>query len=435
MRVAGGRQATVGVRLRIAGLVTGGVLPAIALATPGDLDPNFNGTGTRVIEFNMLPAVQAGANGMALQADGKIVLAIYHEVLDSSSFAVMRLNPDGSPDPGFAGGLVVRQFGGGPAEALAVAVQQDGKIVAGGFVEFNGESKMVVVRFNPDGTPDADFGGDFSFDGLAVADFGPMNESGALAVALQKDGRIVAAGVAREGGELNFALARFASSGRLDPGFSADGKVVTDFGDNEFARAVAVQKDGRLVAAGTSNEDFAVARYLSNGGLDRSFGAGGKVVTDFGGVDRTLDQANALALQPDGRILVAGGTRGAGNLNLALARYQKNGRLDRSFDRDGRVTSDLTVVSLAFGVALQQGGRFLVGGVGASNNDLDFLVARYQKNGRLDPSFGNGGFVTTDLGGDEIGNALALQQDGKALLAGARNQAGTQIALARYLAR
>jgi uncharacterized delta-60 repeat protein len=410
-------------------LLATGTLWARELAAAGDLDTTFNQTGRFVTAFG--PAItDARANAVAVQPDGKIVLAIKRDVQQNPTFALMRLNPDGSLDNTFSVGIVVVDLGGAEAEARAVAVQKDGKIVAAGYGVFGPSIRFVVARLNPDGSPDTSF----DVDGVALADFGPGKTAVGFAVSVQKDGKIVVAGGAGDPGFLDFALARFTPDGRLDPSFSRDGKVTTDFGDDERSFALAIQKDGKIVAAGGTGEDgadFELARYQKNGRLDRSFGGDGKVTTDFGGEEL----ANALVIQKDGRLVVAGFSEAADQGAIALARYQKDGRLDRSFDGDGKVLTDFGFHSLAFGVGIEPDGRIVVAGAATPGTEFDFLVARYQANGQPDPSFSTDGWLTTDFGDGDLAFGVAIQPDGRIVAAGMTGENQGQVAVARYLAQ
>ncbi len=401
-----------------------------ALAAVGDLDPSFNQTGRLTTSF-----VGAGVRALdaAVQQDGTIVLAVQHQAVELS-FALMRLAPDGAPLPTISGGGLIFPggVGGPPAQARPVAVHEDDKIVLAGSGSFGGTSRLVVARLNADGTADSSFAGD---GGVGVS-FGPGSTSSANAVAIQRDGRIIAAGQVSVAGTSDFALARFNPDGSPDLTFGGDGTVNTDFGGDAVCLAVSVQKDGKIVAAGTENEDnFAIARYAQDGTLDSSFGAGtGRVITDFGGED----SCEGLAIQKDGKIVAVGSSNANVGFEVAIARYQKNGRLDRTFDRDGRLLSGLGNASGARDVALQTNGRIVVAGfvIGAGVG-TDFLVARYQQNGRLDRSFGDGGVVTTDFGGSDSATGVAIQRDGRILAAGGHSTtaSGAEVAVARYLAR
>ncbi|HQH86392.1 MAG TPA: tandem-95 repeat protein, partial [Anaerolineaceae bacterium] len=202
--------------------------------------------------------------------------------------------------------------------AHAVAVQADGKIVAAGYTENGSTYDFALARYNSDGSLDTTFSG----DGLLTTDFGSDSDY-ACAVALQADGKIVAAGSADNGSNTDFALARYNPDGSLDITFSGDGKLTNDFGSGyDHAQAVAVQADGKIVAAGYasngSNDDFALARYNPDGSLDTTFSGDGLLTTAFGSGN---DGADAVAVQADGKIVAAGSAYNGSNLDFALARY------------------------------------------------------------------------------------------------------------------
>lgn len=401
------------------GVLTGILAAGLALAAAGDLDPGFNQTGKFSIMFS--PTTYTEANGVAVQTDGRIVVPLRFTSNDVDYFALMRLTAGGSLDSGFGDGVVLPLLSASAARAQAVALQKDGKIVAVGAEVVGALARFVVVRLNADGSRDSSFGS----DGVAKADVAPGRASVAYAVAIQKDGKLVAAGTAGD----DFAVVRFNPDGTLDPTFSGDGTVITDFGDEEGCHGVAIQRDGRIVAAGsTRGGGFALACYTPDGRLDRSFGRKGKVTTTFGGDD----QASGLALQNDGKIVLVGSSYTTAS-RIAMARYERDGRLDRSFGKNGRVISDIGGYSAANAVVIQPDGRLVVAGSGVANNSFDFLVARYRKNGLLDPSFGGNGWVTTDFADQESASGVALQPDGKIVAAGVLSGGETQIAAARYL--
>ncbi|MFC8450639.1 calcium-binding protein [Kitasatospora sp. NPDC057223] len=403
-----------------AGLALVLAVPGLALAAPGDLDPGFGTGGTVLTDFG---GGSDEARAVAVQSDGRIVAVGYAGNFDD--FALTRYNTDGSLDTGFGtGGRVTTDFNGGSDEAQAVAVQSDGRIVVAGRSEVpeGGFNWFSLARYNTDGSLDTGFG----TGGRVVVDFGTGGVDEAFGVAVQSDGRIVAAGVT--GGD--FALARLAADGSLDTGFGTGGRVTTDFsGGADQARAVAVQPDGRIVAAGyTGNSvgdyDFALARYTANGSPDTGFDGDGKVTTSFGGVEF----GHAVAVQPDGRIVAAGYTGG----DFALARYNTNGSLDGGFGTGGRVTTDFGRSEVAYAVAVQSDGRIVVAGDTVAVDLSDFALARYNVNGSLDTGFSGDGRVTTDFnGGLDHGLATAVQSDGRILAAGYGGP-GHDFALARY---
>jgi len=212
---------------------------------------------------------------------------------------------------------------------------------------------------------DGDLDVTFGNDGIVTTDFGGADEG--RAVALQKDGKIVVAGVTAGLYPLpsDFAVARYNKDGNLDMSFGVGGKVINDFGGNDEGLAVVLQKDGKIVVAGESDDDFAIARYNTDGSLDLTFGTGGKVTTDFGGVD----EGRAVALQKDGKIVVAGASDG----DFAVARYNTDGSLDLTFGTGGKVINDFGGNNQGFAVALQKDDKIVVAGI----LDVNFAVVRY----------------------------------------------------------
>ena len=216
--------------------------------------------------------------------------------------------------------------------------------------------------------------------------------------------------------------AALAAPGQLDGRFATGGKVRTDVGGIDWAAGVAIAPGGDVVVAGGSGSDAAVARYDAAGRLDPTFGGGGTVVTDLGGDDA----ADALVVQRDGKVVVAG-HRGP---DLALARYSLDGRLDRSFGRDGIVVTDLGATERALRLLLRPDGRLVVGG---SRPD-GLVLARYLRDGRLDARFGRNGTVVTRTPGIDWRSA-ALGRDGTIVAVGARITTGPAQAMALAVAR
>ena len=273
---------------------------------------------------------------------------------------------------------------------------------------------------------------------MQTTDFG-ADDAGA-AVAIQADGRIVVAGQSGN----NVALARYTAAGVLDPSFSGDGRLTTDFGGFDAGRDVAIGADGKIVVAGASDTsddgtptaDFALARYLGDGALDTSFSRDGRQTTDFGG---TYDSGEGVAVLADGRIVVAGHGSAVDSFgsyfpsDFELARYDASGTLDPSFSGDGRQTTDFGGDEFGYGVALQPNGRIVAFGKAASA----FALARYNADGSLDTGFAGDGRQTTDvtlLASNVVGVDGVLQADGKLVAVGATAGLGgiTDFSLARY---
>jgi uncharacterized delta-60 repeat protein len=409
------------------------MMPGQAHAAPGDLDPTFDTDGKSGV--GLAPGSDFG-NAVAIQADGKIVLA-GHGTGGTGDMIVLRFNTDGSPDTSFGtGGFVVTDFSGASDRANAVAIQADGKIVAAG----SSDTFFALVRYNPDGTLDTSFG-EFG-DGKVRTDVSGGGAAQVNGIAIQSDQKIVVAG--RSGDQLastlDFAVLRYNTDGTLDTSFGAGGGTNVDFfSGNDAAFALLIQADGKIVAAGSASRgdatspDFALVRLTMNGSLDTTYGTGGKVATDF---SSSLDGIYGIALQTDGKIVAAGFTfiASEANDNFALARYNANGTLDTSFGTGGKVITDINpVTDEAHAVVVESDGHIIAGGIAGPSGDLDFALARYDSSGSLDSSFGTNGTVTTVFTStDDVINGLALQADGK-LVAGGLSGSGQAFALARYL--
>lgn len=269
---------------------------------------------------------------------------------------------------------------------------------------------------------------------------------------LQPDGKILVGGYfIIKYQTTNFAVGRYNSDGAVDTSFGEGGKVTTQFyGGHDEIHALALQSDGKIVAVGQvswgGNDYYAVlARYDSNGNLDTSFGNNGKVTTDFSPNDgMKYHRLYAVAVQPDGKIVAGGATRHYGDWDsFAIARYN-NGSPDLTFGNAGQVTMKvLGLNASASGLALQPDGKFFAGGCATTSYDCSsgasFALVHYNSNGSLDPTFGSNGTVVTQIGGyGESASAIALQSDGKVVLAGSSKYASANccdynFALARYL--
>lgn len=405
-------------------------------ANPGTLDPTFDGDGRVTTDLGG----RDSAGGIVIQPDGKIVAAGFGAGPGEFDFAVARYNSDGSLDTSWGGdGTVNTDFATSDDRGWALARQPDGKIVVAGqtFVTpsvGSGHLDFALVRYNSDGSLDTSFSG----DGKVNTDLGVGETDAALGVALQSDGKIVAAGYVRNLfpdplGPADFAVARYNADGTPDNTFGVGGKITTDFGqDHDEASAVLIQSDGRIVAGGfafSGTFDFGLARYNTDGTPDLGWGGDGTVLTNFGGTD----SATGLALQSDGRIVAAGSTNLSGSVDMALARYNTNGSLDTGFDGDGMVTTDFGGDDSASDVALQTDGKIVTAGSRLVGT-YDFALGRYLPNGSLDPLWSGDGKVTTDFGGgSDIGFGVAIQADGKIVAAGcAFCLEAYDFALARY---
>jgi uncharacterized delta-60 repeat protein len=275
----------------------------------------------------------------------------------------------------------------------------------------------------------------FSADGWLLTNFAGSMDNGYAVVIQPTDGKVLVAG-SFDGTTLNFGLARFNPDGSLDDTFDGDGRVVTDFsGTDEDAYAMALQPDGKIILAGTTSNigtrnDFAVVRYNPNGSLDTSFGGDGLVTTDVLG---NVDYASGVVLQADNKIVVAGYSWNGTNYDFTLVRYNPDGGLDGGFSDDGKVSTDFGKSDYAYAI-IRTGDKLVVAGKSGTGSGEDFALARYNANGSLDTSFDTDGKVVTDfLSGLDRGRALIQQADGKLVVTGwAVDGTNYNIALARY---
>jgi uncharacterized delta-60 repeat protein len=330
---------------------------------------------------------------------------------------------DGDLDTSFGGGdgiVTTLLAGTDDNDSYSVVIQGDGKIVVAGyswtFSSFR--SDFALVRYNTDGTLDTDFG----TGGQVTTNFGSNSEI--RSIALQSDGKIVAAGFSAN----NFTVARYETNGDLDNTFSGDGKLTTDLGSSDEIQSIAIQSDGKIVAAGNSGNNFAIARYETDGDLDNTFSGDGKLTTDLGS---SLESFESVVLQSDGKIVAAGYSDG----NFAVVRYETDGDLDNTFSGDGKLTTNLGAMEGVNSIAIQSDGKIVAAGYIDNAGIYLMAVARYNTDGTLDLTFSGDGIQTTAAGSSEdSATSIALQTDGKIVTAGYSDYgSGYEFAVVRYL--
>lgn len=403
-------------------------------AAGGELDPTFDRDGRRVF----LSSVSEDRGlAVAVQPNGKIVVVGDTDLFGALDVLVMRFHANGSADSTFDNdGRRIYNEPGAEDHGRAVAVQtNDGKIVAAGYSNLFGRNNALLLRFNADGRLDPTFDN----DGRRLFDSGV--EDRIQAVAIQPwDSRIVVAGYSKELGEEDILVMRFNADGSLDSSFHHDGRVIIDGSGDNRAQAIALQADRKIVVAGylrgPGGNDFRIIRLNANGSLDSRFaGSGQTSISGFGGDDRAL----AVALQPIGqetKIVVAGYTNVFGTHDFAVARLNANGTLDDSFNLNGRLIITERGDNRAQAVAVQADGKIILAGYTNASGDHDFAVTRLNADGGLDRPFGtNGRVVTRGFGGDDRALATAISPlGGKIITAGYTTGFGTKdVAVACYL--
>jgi uncharacterized delta-60 repeat protein len=408
-------------------LVAGLAVPAHA--DPGKLDTFFSGDGKATAFAN-------GATGyaVAIDAKGRIVVAGSTQTA-KPDFAVARFLPNGAPDTEFSKDGRVTVDLGGADYGFDLALQSDGKIVVAGERDTKTQNTFALVRLLPKGGLDKDFGGG---DGIVLTDFGKRYQ-GANAVVVYPNGNIAAGGFASNGSTGRWAIARYGPKGVLDKSWGKDGRVTVDLSSSdESIRDLLFVPGGKLVGVGYAESGliprFAVARFRPKGTLDPEFGNKGFNLTD---VSKGSDIGYGAALQSDGKIVVVGYANNSGKADWGLVRYGAKGRLDKTFGGDGKVVTKMTTeYEFAAAVAVQANGRLVVVGRASREGTADnFGVFRYKPGGALDQSWSGNGKTFTDFGsGNDTARDVAIQENGKIVVAGDGQVEGThRFTVARYL--
>ena len=402
--------------------ITNIAVTCVALPVNDALDPTF-GPGGKVTT-----GPTGGALAIGFQSDGK-VMVLGRRVL-------ARYTSDGALDTSFGvDGAATVVFNGGVLDtAQGLAIQADDKIVVVGVTRVGSSDDFAIARFLPGGAPDTNFG----TGGKTSVGFGSGFDK-AWAVLIQSDGGLIVAGHASVpsplGGDNDFALARFTGAGVLDTNFGSAGKVTTNIaGRTDLAVAAALQLDGKIVLAGrvidsSGTEICGLARYLENGTPDPAFGANGIATARISGT-KFGNLVAGVSVQPDRKILVAGsatapsGAASGVSFGFALARFKENGQPDEEFGNAG-ATQTIFSTQDDFGraLALQGDGKIVVAGETSNKLNPDFAVARYLGDGTLDSTFGTAGKLTVDFfGAGDQAACVAIDPNGRIVVAGsARN--------------
>lgn len=334
----------------------------------GTLDTTF-GVGGMVVQGIEGHILQGSS--LALQSDGKLLVAGTVDLGTDANFFLQRFLSDGSIDPSFDGSSLTTtpEIPAGDT-AFCMTVQGDGKILVGGVHSDLVGSYFVIMRYQPNGTPDSTFNG----TGRVMTDAGEAN--GAVLGIAELNGRIAACGQSGATG----ALACYTSTGALDPTFNGTGLATLGEGlTSSEAHDLLIQPSGEILVAGRGDNSFLLARFSSNGTLDPSFNGTGIVTTNFSAYN--IAAANTLLMQPDGKIIVAGSAANSKS-NFALARYQSDGSLDQSFGSAGKVVHAVGPCSSAvISVALQDDGKIIASGNSCSFPSADLLLLRLLGNG------------------------------------------------------
>jgi uncharacterized delta-60 repeat protein len=422
-----------------AAVLQGSDLAAVtARGRAGTLDTGFGVAGRAIVPVG---PTDDHAEAMAVQADGRVVVAGWGNGAKGYAFELLRLTRDGAPDKTFGkGGKVVAAIGHGADVVHAIALQADGKILVAGSVDESLKGKsFAIARFNVNGSLDTSFG----TRGQVVTSFGSRSDE-AFAIVVQPDGRIVAAGhTADPVSGVNFALARYNADGSPDASFGNGGQVVTasragNGRDSIYALALQPRGGETCIVAVGGEGDFVVRRYHADGSDDGAFDA---TQPQDGPFESVIGAARAVTVDAQGRLVVAGHI----GHDFALLRLLPDGQPDAAFgDGLGRVITPVSPTNWdeAQAVAVQGDGKLLLGGWAYAGGGAagDFALVRYTETGALDTGFGTGGVTITPVapdGHDDEARAMALQSDPRVptvrvLLGGSANGSDQDFAVTRY---
>lgn len=391
-------------------VATAMVLVPQAHAAAGDLDPSFGAGGTQVF-----PAADDPRTVLA-QGDGKVVIA------DGTKFTLTRVNTAGALDRTFAGDGIASATFDGKGGIAAAALQPDGKIVATGLIESGTSFKIGVARFNTNGSLDPTFdpGG---ADGAGKKLYNPAGPWYADGLVIEGDGDIVMAGASPAG----WTITRLSPTGVEEIPPSQE----YAFSSNAGVADATLGPDGTIVVAGyriadqSSERDIAVARFKPDGSLDKTFAGTGSAVTGPGNGD---DYAVQVVAQPDGKVLAAGTNEG-GDQSMVVTRFGLDGKLDKGFGAEGTAAVDLPGADTGVGTALQPDGKIVVAGMTAP--DYDFAAGRLDASGQPDPTFGDGGQTTVQFSSFALAGAAAVDSQGRLVIAGREVKVDGGVAISR----
>lgn len=399
-------------------------------------------------DFTYLPIPPAATLSQTLSSSSNSNFILRFDFAQATDFVSLDLIPNDGNDPGSiaafdaAGNLVgTASFGGqnltGVRNTLTVSGVGIRTVLAAGDNVGN-NLEIDTLRYNAGADPvPGQLDPDFSGDGIQTSPIGSGDDIG-RSIVVQNDGKFVVAGSSFNGTDTDFALTRYNPDGTLDTTFSGDGKVTTHIGSYaDDAYAVALQTDGKIVVVGNAGSaadvDMAVARFLPDGTLDTTFDGDGRKMIHIDSHDRAF----AVAIQTDGKILLAGSyTPGGIQRDVAVVRLLANGSMDTSFDGDGVAITPIYPGERdeAVGMEMQADGKILVAAYASNGSSYDFAAIRYNTNGSLDTTFDTDGKVTTSFSsGNDVATGIKLQGDGKILVEGYSPGPGDlDFALVRY---
>jgi uncharacterized delta-60 repeat protein len=406
-------------------LIIGALLPLLGFSQDGSLDQTFATNGTALANGNY------SAKGVKIQADGKIVTCGSKSDANGTDFCVARFNTNGQLDNTFdADGIAIIDFSGKTDEAFDLAIQNDGKIIVVGSANLSTNLDIAIIRLNADGSLDNTFG----TNGKVTTNISGTSNDAASKVAIQADGKIIIIG---SGGTDLFnanVIARYNADGSLDNTFDTDGKLPgVSFapGSINTLSDIKILADGKILISGSSSNQPAVGKLNANGSFDLTFNTTGKLV-----INETIFGGNIclIAVQFDGKLVMSYGS--GTTSELKLLRLETTGTMDASFGTAGKSSINIGANNdYATAITALGNGKIIISGsTYANSSNTDFFVARLTSNGSLDNTFGTNGFTITSVApteGDRA-EAMAIQSDGKIIVAGNKCTGSCNYVLLRY---
>jgi len=366
-------------------------------AQDGVLDPTFGDGGKVSTKLSNYTNYEGWR--IAVQKDKKIIVSGYFSNDNNKDFVTLRYNTDGGLDSTYCNdGIAITDLSSSDYTS-SIAFQDDGKIVVAGHIYNGSDTDIAVLRYSADGILDSTF----NDSGIVITPIGGSDRANTISI--QEDGKIIVAGSTYNGSDYDFAVVRYNSDGSLDYTFNIAGIVITPIsnGGNDYVISMSIQEDGKIFVVGTthSGSDLAVsvARYSTDGSLDNTYNNNGIVTTPID--SGSIHVVNSLVIHNDGGIVVAGRSGSDPEYKYIMEKYNENCILDSTFNKTGKIVIsncfNCDQISYDGAVVVQSDGKIIFGGTSAN---FDFMLIRYNTNGKIDSSFGDNGMILTDFNND-----------------------------------
>ena len=406
------------------------LISSILFSQAGSLDTSFGNEGKTITEFE---GISAEANAMAVQSDGKIIMSGFGEIGSDEVIVAVRYMPNGEIDAGFADeGKFIFRISNFRDRSYGIAVDSLNYVFLTGITRNSGSvNKGFVIKLNENGAMDSTF----AHNGIWISEE-PDTREDFREILIQDDGKIVIAGATVIVGqtESSSIIVRLNPNGTLDDSFGQNGFVKTNVPDSYNTRFAGLNSKEDIITGGFLlgiDTKAILIKFTKEGEVDLSFGTDGIMI------DNSVPTGFAyeLAFQSDDKILLVAGVTTLFGRDFGLTRYNEDGTLDSTFGTNGKISTDfLQGSNTAHSIVVQEDGKIILSGFLGITPNHDYAISRYDSLGVLDSSFGNNGKIITDLGFDDSAFASAIQSDGKLLCGGNSKTAdgNSSFSIARY---